>query len=151
MGDAKLPRLWCPRDDTPRVIADARTVAESCTSTGRHFRVSMGLAPPPTWSYLYHAMVDTSAPSASAIENDGDTAMVTSAPASAVENDDDTAFSDISRSPPTRPGSPKVSDFSKIVTAHDDSVLFHMTTDDGAADYFVYTAGVGGGASQPRG
>ncbi|KAG0528994.1 hypothetical protein BDA96_05G060000 [Sorghum bicolor] len=65
-GDPRRPRwviLNCygcgvPGEaDGDRVIADAKTVAESCTSTGRHFVVSMGIAPPPAFSYLNHAMV----------------------------------------------------------------------------------------------
>ncbi|TVT96818.1 hypothetical protein EJB05_57957, partial [Eragrostis curvula] len=40
-------------------VADAedKTLAASCTSTGRHFRVSFGLAPPPAVSLFYYDVV----------------------------------------------------------------------------------------------
>lgn len=38
--------------DDASVAGDARTVAESCTSTGWPFRISFGVAPPPASSFL---------------------------------------------------------------------------------------------------
>ncbi|OEL22324.1 hypothetical protein BAE44_0016656 [Dichanthelium oligosanthes] len=59
-GWVMLNTYGCFGDDF--VVTDAKTVADSITSKGRHFRVSMALAAPPACSLLYHDLVG-SAPS----------------------------------------------------------------------------------------
>ncbi|CAN6362429.1 unnamed protein product [Urochloa humidicola] len=40
------------------VIANAKTAAaDSCTSAGRHFRLSFGIAAPPAFSFIHSDMV----------------------------------------------------------------------------------------------
>ncbi|KAL6600416.1 hypothetical protein ACP70R_045216 [Stipagrostis hirtigluma subsp. patula] len=46
-----LNRCGCPRDSP--IAADDKTAVGSSTSTGRPFRVSLGLVPPPASSFLY--------------------------------------------------------------------------------------------------
>jgi hypothetical protein len=43
-------------DDT--IAVDARTVAETRTTTGYHLRVAMGIAMPPASSFLYYDFLD---------------------------------------------------------------------------------------------
>ncbi|CAL4995038.1 unnamed protein product [Urochloa decumbens] len=50
------------RKDDATIVGDARTVADSCTSTGHPFRVSFGLAPPPASSYLNYTWLGATGP-----------------------------------------------------------------------------------------
>ncbi|CAL4995048.1 unnamed protein product [Urochloa decumbens] len=50
-----LTSFGCPvnNDDDDYVVAHTNTEVGSCTSLGRHFRVSLGIAPPPALSFIY--------------------------------------------------------------------------------------------------
>lgn len=56
-----LNRYGCCRSDAS-VPGDARTVAESCTSTGCPIRVSFGLASPPASSFLNYTWLGDGPP-----------------------------------------------------------------------------------------
>ncbi|CAO2152954.1 unnamed protein product [Urochloa humidicola] len=60
-----LTNYGCPGGNdngSDYVIADANTVADSCTSKGQRFRISFGIAAPPALSFIYSDTMGGAAP-----------------------------------------------------------------------------------------